>query len=105
MATPFPLEALERGGLTLCKMGHLELWTQVSLGNTWYYFHRGYVCLLLSPDILWAPPLPISTNEINERLIGGDRKINNVVVGALTSAVGKLGSRPYSNECSIIYAK
>lgn len=63
------------------------------------------MCLLLSPDILWAPPLPISTNEINGRLIGGDRKINSVVVRALTSAVGKPGSRPCSNECSIIYAK
>lgn len=69
-------------------------------------FHRGYLRPMFSQGILlWAPSMPSSPNEINEILISWNRKINSVVVRALTSAVGNPGSRPCSNECSIIYAK
>lgn len=115
MTMPFPVEQLERGCLIIRKIRYLKLCQThtclteqcllLLLDNTLYYFHRGYVCLLFLPGIPWAPPLPISANEINEILISWDRKINSVVVRALTSAVGNPGSRPWSNECSIIYAK
>lgn len=115
MTMPFPLEQLERGSLIMCKIRYLKLCqTHMSLteqhlllllGNTQYYFHRGYICLLFLLGIPRAPPVPINTNEINEILITWNRKINSVVARALTSAVGNQGSRPCSNECSIIYAK
>lgn len=115
MTMPFPLEHLERGCLIIRKMRYLKLCqTHTSLaeqclllllGNTQYYFHRGSIRLLFLPGIPWAPPMPISANEINEILISWNRKINSVVVRALTSAVGNPGSRPCSNERSIIYAK
>lgn len=114
MTMPFPLEQLEKSCSITCKFRYPKLrQTHTSftvcllllLDNRQYYFYRGYIFLLFLLGILWAPSMPISTNEIDEILISWDRKINSTVVRALTSAVGNPGSRPCSNECSIIYAK
>lgn len=114
MTMPFPLEQLERSCSLTCKFRYHRLHqTHTSLtaclllllDNRQYYFYRGYIFPLFLLGILWAPPIPISTNEIDKILISWDREINSMVVRAVTSAVGNPGSRPCSNECSIIYAK